>query len=103
MNHNLLETLESLGPLEKYRQAGEVEEYVRKVEIMMRSLQGEFQTLPSERERIKYVLETLEKMLLTARRRACDCELQMPLACENVDVFHVMAEWLAFARESFKK
>lgn len=102
MSYDPLEVLASLGPLEEYRQAGKINIYMKNIQKMMAALQNESRSLPSERQQVVYMLDIFEKMLITARHRACDCEAQRSLACENVDVFHIMAEWIDFNRKLFK-
>jgi hypothetical protein len=86
--------------LEEYRRGGEVEKYVRNVHMMMAALQAESESLPTERQRIAYMLDVFERILLTARSRSCKCETRLALGCENVDIFHVMGEWLEYNRKS---
>ncbi len=103
MKYDQLQALESLGTLNQYRQAGEVEKFAATAQTMLESLEAELEKQPSETQRAVFVLEVLERMLLTARERSCDHEISLCTACENIDIYHVMGEWLTYGKKLFAK
>ena len=91
--------LENLGPLCKYRQPENLQKEWEKVDSLVKTLQEEFLSIEDDRGRLFFALDTARKILLTAQKRADDCQIDHPgLACENIDIFSVMVNWLEFTK-----
>lgn len=94
-----LAVFESLGPLNAYRTPADATATAQRILDAQRELEHRFAHQPSDLDRARYALEVAHTLLLTLRKRACACELShRDLACENVDVHQVFADWIEFTR-----
>mgnify|MGYP001561456262 CR=1 FL=1 len=94
-----LTVFESLGPLSLYRTPAAAAGAATRIAAAQHELQQRFAQQPSDLDRARYALEVASTLLLTLRKRACSCELShRDLACENVDVHQVLADWIEFTR-----
>lgn len=92
--------LEDLGPIDTYRTAEHAAEAVRRIDAAQAAFRAGMETCLSDRDRARYALEVTEALIAMTRKRACTCELMHDeLACENVDMFQVLADWLEYAKE----
>lgn len=94
-----LVALDDLGPIDAYRTADHAAEAARRIEAAQAAFRAGFEQCRTDRERARYALEVTESLITMSRKRACNCELMHnELACENVDMFQVLADWLDFAK-----
>lgn len=94
-----LAVFESLGPLNTYRTPATATDAATRTADAQRELEQRFALQRSDRDRARYALDVAATLLLTARKRSCACELShRDLACENVDVHQILADWIEFTR-----
>lgn len=100
MNTDLFSTIDALGSICEYRAPDKLAEVLGRIQTEVGSLQGECSEQATERDRFLYALDILDKMVLTVRVRASKCELQhAELACENVDLFQILVDWIDFMKK----
>ena len=101
MTHDPLDVIDELGPLAQYRDPEAIEGAVAKLEQAQQRLRREYEACATDRERLQCALRVTAALLMTLRKRASGCELSHPdLACENVDVHAIVADWVRFALEA---
>lgn len=103
MNEDILDYIEELGPIDEYRSPEFVEESVKELKKVQQELQTKFQKCSLGREQFLFTLEVVQRILNAGRKRASNCELQFSgLACENIDIYYLISEWIEFARNKVR-
>jgi hypothetical protein len=94
--------LDDLGSVHQYRQPDAAAAASEKIRKTIEDFRGELAKFQTDNDRFAYALEVLEKLVGTMRERASVCELQHPdLACENLDLYHVVSGWIYAVRNHF--
>lgn len=90
---------ESLGPLDVYRRPDLIADEWARVEAAQAELRARFDASVTDRERLDVVVGVTAQLVAIARRRASACQLKCPgLACENLDIETVLAQWVEFVQ-----
>ncbi len=90
---------ETLGPVKVYRHPDAIGQQWPQVEQAQAELQRRFDACRTDRERLSLTNEVTRALVSVARQRACDCQIQNPgLACEDLDIHTVLANWVEFVR-----
>jgi len=94
------EVFSSLGPVAVYRHPDAINEKWANVQAAQRELKRRFDDCRTDRERLVLTVDLVGHLIGVARQRGCDCQLQVPdLACENLDIDSLVADWVEFVRK----
>ena len=97
---NPCDKLNSLGRVCSYRT--DTESVQAAVDLMRNAFDGyqaELETKQTVEERAIFALEVVQRMLSVSSGRAGDCiEQHTQIACENVDMFDLLAKWVSYAK-----
>jgi len=94
------EKLSSLGRVCSYR--ADFDRAQAAVELISEAYDGfqaQFEEKQTTEERALFALDVVQMMLLVSRERAGDCIGQHEdIACENLDMFDLLGDWVAYTR-----
>jgi len=94
------EVLASLGPVAVYRHPDVIREHWAQVEAARAEFRRRFDACETDRERLLMAIDVSSQLINMARERACHCQMQSAtLACENIDINAVAADWVEFVRK----